>query len=122
MTHLTRRAFLGSSAALAGAGAIAVANSRAAAAEKEFDDPRTLGKTPHTKFAVNCEMWFGKLPYAERLRRAAALGFPAVELWPWQNKNVDEIAALSQELGIAIAQFTAWGFSPGLNDPKNHDA
>jgi hydroxypyruvate isomerase len=32
------------------------------------------------------------------------------------------IAALTQELGIEVAQFTAWGFSPGLNDPKNHDA
>jgi hydroxypyruvate isomerase len=67
-------------------------------------------------------MWWRKLPVLDRIRQAAALGFPAVEIWPWQGKDLDAIAALTQELGIEIAQFTAWGFSPGLNDPKNHDA
>jgi hydroxypyruvate isomerase len=118
MPHLNRRAFLGSSAVLAGAAAIG------AAAEQDFSDTKSIGKTPHTKFAVNIEMWWSKakLPYEEKIRQAAALGFPAVEIWPWQGKDLDAIAALTQELGIEIAQFTAWGFKPGLNDPKNHDA
>jgi hydroxypyruvate isomerase len=67
-------------------------------------------------------MWFTKLPFPERLRAAAALGFPAVEIWPYENKDVDATRKLCDELQIAIAQFTAWGFSPGMNDPKNHDA
>jgi hydroxypyruvate isomerase len=116
MPPLTRRSFLGSSAVLAGAATMAFA------AEQDLSDKKTIGKTPHTKFAVNVEMWWRKLPVLDRIRQAAALGFPAVEIWPWQGKDLDAIAALAQELGIEISQFTAWGFSPGLNDPKNHDA
>lgn len=113
---LTRRSFLGSTALLAGAAATGLA------AEQDYSDTKSLGKTPHTKFAVNIEMWFRNIPYGERIKQAAALGFPAVEIWPWQGKDLDAIAALTQELGIEIAQFTAWGFKPGLNEPKNHDA
>ncbi len=116
MPSLTRRSFLGTSALLTGAGALA------AAAEKDESATSTIGKTPHTKFAVNIEMWWRKLPVLDRIRQAAELGFPAVEIWPWQGKDLDAIAALTQELKIDIAQFTAWGFTPGLNDPKNHDA
>jgi hydroxypyruvate isomerase len=116
MPPVSRRTFLGSSAVLAGAAAAALA------AEQDFSDKKSIGKTPHTKFAVNIEMWWRKLPVLDRIRQAAALGFPAVEIWPWQGKDLDAIAALAQELGIEISQFTAWGFSPGLNDPKNHDA
>jgi hydroxypyruvate isomerase len=116
MSPISRRTFLGSSAVLAGAAGVALA------AEQDLSDKKSIGKTPHTKFAVNVEMWWRKLPVLDRIRQAAALGFPAVELWPWQGKDLDAIAALTQELGIEIAQFTAWGFSPGLNDPKNHDA
>ena len=53
-------------------------------------------------------------------RAAAALGFPAVELWPWENKDLNAVADTCERLGLQIAQFTAWGFKPGLNDPKNH--
>lgn len=113
MTPLNRRSFLGTSLAV-GASASALV-----AAEPATDVSR-IGKTPHTKFAVNIEMWWTKLPFLERMKKAAELGFPAVEIWPWQGRDIDAIAGLSQELGIAIAQFTAWGFTPGLNNPKNH--
>ena len=105
-----RRTFLAASTACA----VTTANLAA-------EDEGRIGKTPHTKFAVNAEMWFGKLPFLDRIRAAAQLGFPAVEFWPWQNKDIAAIARLSRELNVAIAQFTAWGFRPGLNDPKNHD-
>jgi len=118
MDSLNRRMFLGSSA-IAGAGLIAAP----VAVAEDAVDLKSIGKTPKTKFAVNIEMWWKKIPNSlDRLRAAAAMGFPAVEIWPWQNKDVPAMAALSQELGIAIAQFTAWGFRPGLNDPANHDA
>lgn len=115
MPSMTRRAFLGSTALAA------VSAQWALAQQPGAGDRRSIGKTPHTKFAVNVEMWFKKLPFLDRLREAAALGFPGVELWPWQDKDIDAVAKLSQELGLAITQFTAWGFRPGLNDPKNHD-
>ncbi len=75
-----------------------------------------------TKFAVNVEMWWTKLPFLERVRKTKEAGFSAIEFWPYQGKDLEALAALTQELGIEIAQFTAWGFRPGLNDPKNHDA
>jgi hydroxypyruvate isomerase len=84
--------------------------------------PDKPGKTKHTRFAVNCEMWWGKLPFLDRLRQAAELGFPAVEFWPHQGKDIAAIKKLKDELKLEIAQFTAWGFRPGMNDPKQEDA
>jgi hydroxypyruvate isomerase len=111
-----RRTFLNSALALAGGAALAPAS--VAAVEEDLS---SLGKTPHTKFAVNVEMWWKKLPFVERLKQAAALGFPAVEFWPYEGKNLDEVKRVCDENNLAIAQFTAWGFTPGMNDPKNHE-
>jgi hydroxypyruvate isomerase len=128
MSGIDRRRFFQSTSVLAGASVLSASlggGSRAAAEEADTaataQDPSTLGKTPKTRFAVNVEMWWRKLPFLERIQQAAALGFPAVEFWPWQGKDLDAVARLSKERNIEIAQFTAWGFRPGLNDPKNHD-
>lgn len=92
-------------------------SSRATAAEVEKP-----GRTKNTKFAVNIEMWFRKeKDYLKKLEAAAALGFNAVELWPWENKDQNAFGDTCERLGIKIVQFTAWGFKPGLNDPKNHN-
>jgi hydroxypyruvate isomerase len=115
----TRRSFLAASAAVASSSLVAGA---ARAAEEPAVDSATLGKTKNTRFAVNCEMWWGKLPFLDRLKQAAALGFPAVEFWPHQGKDIPAIARLAEELNLEIAQFTAWGFRPGMNDPKQEDA
>jgi hydroxypyruvate isomerase len=117
MSPIDRRAFLASSSVLAGA-ALAAPDARGA---EEAVDISQIGKTPHTKFAVNIEMWWTKLPFLERFKKTAELGFPAVEFWPWRGKDIDQLADLSEKLGVEIAQFTVWGFTPGLNDPKNHD-
>lgn len=120
MNSLDRRTFLGTTTA--GAATLALATRRLARAEEPAagDLP---GKTPHTKFAVNVEMWFTKLPFLERIKQSAALGFPAIEFWDWRAKKKDlqAIADLTGELGVEIAQFTAWGFVPGMNDPKQED-
>lgn len=114
MSTFSRRSFLGTSAAAAGV--LALDSGAAAAAEAG----KLPGQTPNTKFAVNIEMWFGGLPFLDRMRASAKLGFPAVEFWPWEGKDLAAIADLSKELNLEIAQFTAWGFEPGMNDPKNH--
>ena len=116
MTDLNRRTFLTTS------GAAAAMSAGVFAAEAAVDVKKTIGHTPHTKFAVNIEMWWTKLPFLDRIRQTAALGFPAVEFWPWKNKDLDATLKLTQELKIEIAQFTAWGFKPGLNNPQNHKA
>lgn len=113
---MDRRTFVGT-AATAGALAAAVASTNHTLAADE--DLSKIGKTPHTKFAVNIEMWWRKLPFLDRIKKTAELGFPAVEFWPFEGKDIDAIAKLTESLGIEIAQFTAWGFTPHLNDVKN---
>ena len=116
MPYMNRRSFIESSAVLAGSGGIATG----AIALPEKEQPEnSIGKTPHTRFAVNVEMWWTQLPFLERIRQAAALGFPAVEFWPYQGKDLAAIAQLTSDLKIEIAQFTAWGFTPGMNHPEN---
>ena len=44
-------------------------------------------------------MWWSKLPFLDRIRQAAALGFPAIEFWPWENKDINAIADLTGEPG-----------------------
>jgi hydroxypyruvate isomerase len=100
---LTRRSFLEAAAAVA-----ALAG-------------QPIGRTPHTRFSVNVEMWWRSLPFLDRIERAAALGFPAIEFWEWNEKDVDAVAARTRELGLEVSNLTGWGFNPGLNDPKNHD-
>jgi hydroxypyruvate isomerase len=116
----SRRSFL--SVTVAGVAATACAADVAAQQDAPAQlETASLGRTKNTKFAVNVEMWWSKLPFMERLRQAAAMGFPAVELWPYQNKDVDAVAKLTTELKLEIAQFTAWGFEPGMNNPANED-
>lgn len=120
MTQFDRRSFLTTSAAF---GAVLSQSSLGLAEDTkaaDHADVSQIGKTPHTKFAVNIEMWWRKLPFLDRIKMAAKYGFPAVEFWPWRGKDIDATLALCQELKITIAQFTAWGFTPGMNDPKNH--
>lgn len=124
MSNLNRRKFLGSSAAIAsGMAAASYASSASAQDDTAVERPISeLGKTPHTKFAVNIEMWWTKLDFMDRIRKAAEFGYPAVEFWPYKRKDIPGIAALTKELGIEVAQFTAWGFNPGMNNPANEDA
>ncbi|MCA8978626.1 MAG: TIM barrel protein [Planctomycetes bacterium] len=120
MTPINRRDLLSGAGLLAGAAVSSSALARAGAAQG--DEPELPGRTSHTKFAVNIEAWFGKLALPDRVRGAAALGFPAIEFWPWHGKDLDALEAALHETDTAVAQFTAWGFSPGLNDPANHNA
>jgi hydroxypyruvate isomerase len=104
---VTRRHFLGAAAS---------------ASLAQVSNLQQIGRATQTKFAVNVEVWWKALPFLERLERATELGFPAIELWSWRDKDLDAIAVKAKELGLAVTQFTAWGFEPGMNNPVNHDA
>ena len=80
----SRRKFLGAAAACAAA-PLGMPGRQAAGCT---EDNSSIGKTPHTRFAVNIEMWFTQLPFLKRIEAAAALGFPAVEFWPLQGKDL----------------------------------
>lgn len=125
----TRRGLLGAGLAGASVATLGAALAPRAVGLQSRDDEQASarggglpGHTPHTRFAVNIETWFQSLPFAERLDAAADLGFSAVEFWGTGDKDLDALAARAQARGVLIAQFTAWGFRPGLNDPRNHDA
>lgn len=53
------------------------------------------------------ETWWRDRPFLERIDAAAAAGFPAIELWPWRDQDIDAISAKTRE--------------HGMNDPANHD-
>src|SRR5262249_54685294 len=117
---------LGLSCATSQRGAVAQSPAHATSAPAPVPSaPASASKAlagTRTKFAANLEMWWSGTPFLEKLQLAKNLGFEAVELWPWRGKPIDELDRRARELGLEITQFTAWGFSPGMNDPKNHDA
>jgi hydroxypyruvate isomerase len=113
MSVLDRRSLLAAGAALAAA-------SRSSARPLPGALQQKLGRTPHTRFALNAEIWFGDVEFLDRVRMAADFGYPAIEFWPWRGKDLAALGKLCAELKLEIAQFTAWGFEPGMNDPKNH--
>jgi hydroxypyruvate isomerase len=119
MADHDRRKFFSRSVAGAAIGGAVLATAAPGLARQV--DISQLGKTPRTRFAVNLEMWWTKLPFMQRVQKAADFGYPAIELWPYENKDIDKLAALTRKLGLEIAQFTAWGFAPGMNNPENED-
>ncbi len=111
---LRRRTLLRSSVAAAG-----LLSTSAVQDGKQGESP-PFDFSSQTRFAANLEMWWGGMAFLDRIDAAAALGFPAVEFWPHHNKDIDAVAERAKAAEITIAQFTAWGFSPGLNETSNH--
>jgi len=73
-------------------------------------------------FAANIEMWWTDLPFIERIEAAAKAGFSAIEIWEYQDKDIDAIASALNKHNMVLTQFTAWGWDRWFNDPKNEDA
>lgn len=122
MSAAERRSLITALGAFALAPRFARAASGRPSAQQDETELATIGRTPHTRFAINVEMWWRDLPFLERVKRAADLGFPGVEFWDWRSKDLPALAALARERKISLTQFTAWGFEPGLCDARNHDA
>ncbi len=123
MPALSRRSLLSTGLVLAGAaGSLAARAAPRRQPGRAPQEPGKPGRTLHTRFALNAEIWFDDLPFLDRVRQAADLGYPAVEFWPWRGKDLPALGRLCAELGLEIAQFTAWGFEPGMNHPDNHEA
>lgn len=107
---VSRRCFLAAAGGLAAGGSL------------WGDDAKRPGQTKNSRFAVNVEMWWNREKnFLKRLDNAADLGFSAVEFWPWKNKDLKAVADTCERRKLHVTQFTAWGFKPGMNDPKNHN-
>ena len=85
------------------------------------EDLVKLHEACQTDFALNLEMWL-RGPLEDKIRQASKLGYKYFEFWPWRNKNLEAVLEAMKETGMKAVQFTAWGFHPGMNDPKNHKA
>jgi hydroxypyruvate isomerase len=118
----SRRQLIGAGLALAGVACVQEQTGVRDAAPSPPIPVELPGQTAHTRFAMNLEMWWRDKPFVDRIRAAAALGFRDIEFWGHAGKDLHAIAEVCGELNISVAQFTAWGFVPGANDPKNHDA
>ena len=83
--------------------------------------PKTLTfDDVNTKYAANLALWWGKgKPVIDKIDRAHALGFEAIEFWAYGKEDIDGIAAKCEAAGIKVAQFTAWG--KPLGSGKNID-
>jgi len=55
------------------------------------------------KLSACIEMLWNDLPFAERIRRTAAIGVPAYEFWGWRNKDLDAIEAAMRDCGLPLA-------------------
>ncbi|MBK1879037.1 hydroxypyruvate isomerase family protein [Pelagicoccus mobilis] len=74
-----------------------------------------------TKFAANLVLWYGgkKVPVLEKIEKAHADGFDAIEFWGYRKVDVPAVAAKCKELDMKVIQFSAWGKS--LTSGKNID-
>jgi hydroxypyruvate isomerase len=122
MKPIDRRTFLAGSVALAASAEASQEQETMPEVTTEESQQLLPGSTKNTRFAVNVEMWFRRLPFVDRIKAASDLGFPAIEFWELKGKDLEAIAKVCEECAVEVAQFTAWGFVPGLNHPKNHEA
>ena len=61
-------------------------------------------------------------PLDRVVKRAAEIGFAAVELWGRENSPFDELCDLAKEHGLRVASMIGHGSLPdGLNKPESHD-
>jgi len=57
------------------------------------------------KSSVCIEMILTEYPFLERIKKAADLGFDAVEFWNWDNKDLPAIREAAEEASIGVALF-----------------
>ena len=75
-----------------------------------------------TRLSACLEMLFTEeTQFDERIRRAADLGFGAVEFWLWSNKDIAAIKRALDDTGIALSGFVAEPMVP-LTDRQAHAA
>lgn len=69
------------------------------------------------KLSVCIEMFWRELPYPERIRRVASLGFHAFECWGWQSKDIPRIKEAMEETELPLAAFS---LEPSQSLNKRH--
>ncbi len=55
------------------------------------------------KLSPCIEMFWGNIPFADRIPRVAALGFKTYEFWGWWEKDLDAIEKATKDHGLNVA-------------------
>ena len=56
-------------------------------------------------FSPNLNIFFKEVPFADRIAKAAALGFKQVEFWGWWDEDLDAVEKAAKTSNVAIAAF-----------------
>ena len=59
------------------------------------------------KASICIEILFTELPFLDRIRKAADVGYDAVEFWNWDNKDLPAIQRTAAQAGIQVLTFQA---------------
>jgi hydroxypyruvate isomerase len=71
-------------------------------------------------FSPCLEIFFNDLPFAERIRKTAEIGYEYYEFWSWWDKDINTLSEITKELGIKCAGFCTKFIS--LVDPGKRNA
>jgi len=75
-------------------------------------------------FSISIELAFAEAerPFPERVRAAAAAGFPAVEIWDWRDKPLAELGQALRDTGTRLETLCVedWRDKCQLADPAAH--
>lgn len=71
----------------------------------------------HMKYAVNIEVIYRELPFAERFAAAKRDGFDYVEIWDWESKDLEELKDLCKRYGLEISCMAATARFPCATPP-----
>lgn len=72
------------------------------------------------KYSACIEMLFQEYGLVERIHKAKASGFQAVEFWLWQNKDLDAIKKALDETGLEVCVFQG-NIEGRMIDPKDNE-
>ena len=61
------------------------------------------------QLAINLETIYPGVDFCEKIRGVHKAGFSAIEFWGWQDKNLPQVKAVCQELGVKVQAFSGTG-------------
>lgn len=69
------------------------------------------------RLSVTIPCFFKNMPVEDAIRRVAALGFDAAELWGWQNMDIPAVRAALEETGVELVSMCTTDFR--MTEPEH---
>ena len=61
------------------------------------------------ELAINLETIYPGIDFCDKIRGVHQAGFNAIEFWGWQDKNLTQVKAVCDELGVKVQAFSGTG-------------